>query len=355
MYDITDNRLKNLLDIAIKRGASDLHILSKTPPVLRVESRLVSVPNEQVLTPETTEHLIFGFMTPPARALLLEKKEMDFSFEYLGHRFRANVYFQKGTLAASLRLIPSQIKTLAELNLPPILEKFTKYSQGLFIVAGPTGHGKSTALASMVELINQERSEHIVTIEDPVEYQFIPKKSIISQRELGVDTLTFGKALRSVLREDPNVVLVGEMRDLETIETVLTVAETGHLVLTTLHTNSAAQTADRIVDVFPEHIQQQVRQQLASVLLGIASERLLPKTNGGLVPAMEILVANSSVRNLIREGKTHQLPNVIQTSASEGMISLDKVLAELVSRGEVALDDALAWSLDPRYFKTLLY
>jgi twitching motility protein PilT len=294
-------------------------------------------------------------MLPDQIERLRQRKEIDFSFGYQQMRFRTNVFYQKGYVSASLRLIPLSVKTIDQLGLPPILEKFTLPSQGFVIITGPTGHGKSTTLAAMIEHINSDRSEHIITIEDPIEYVFEHKKSIISQREVGSDTNSFGRALRSALREDPNVVLVGEMRDLETIEAALTLAETGHLVFTTLHTNSASQTADRIIDIFPPHQQQQVRMQLANVLLGVVSQRLLPRISGGRVLACEIMLANSAVRNTIREGKTHQLPNIIQTSASEGMISLDKVLAELVSKGEITIDDALAWSLDPKAFKMMVY
>jgi twitching motility protein PilT len=235
------------------------------------------------------------------------------------------------------------------------MEKFTTPSQGFVIVTGPTGHGKSTSLASMVDHINHRRKEHIITIEDPIEYMFKDDKSIIEQREVYSDTRSFARALRSALREDPNVILIGEMRDLETISAALTLAETGHLVYTTLHTNDAAQTADRIIDVFPPHQQQQVRQQLANVLLGVISQRLLPRSSGGRIMACEIMIANNAVRNVIREGKTHQLPNIIQTSVAEGMITLDKVLAELVSKGEVSLDDALTWATDTKSFKMKVY
>lgn len=348
-------QMKKLLEIAIKREASDLHLTVGVPPTLRVDGRLVAVPEESVLTIETAEKLVESLMTDEQIERLKLKKELDFSFGYDKTRFRTNVFYQKGNLTASLRLIPSEIKSISELGLPPVLEKFTVHSQGFVIITGPTGHGKSTSLAALIEEINKSRSEHIITIEDPIEYVFEHKKSIISQREVGSDTNSFARALRSALREDPNVILVGEMRDLESIEAALTLAETGHLVFTTLHTNSAAQTTDRIIDVFPPHQQQQVRLQLANVLLGVVSQRLLPRTPGGRIVACEIMIANSAVRNLIREGKTHQLDNIIRTSASEGMISLDKVLAELVSKGEVNIDDALAWALDPKALKMMVY
>jgi len=350
-----DPQMKKLLDFAIEKKASDLHLTVGVPPMIRIDGKLVGVPQEGALTAETVGKLIQSFMTNEQLERLKLRKEVDFSFGYQDTRFRTNTYFQKGNMAASLRLIPKQIKNLADLGLPPILEKFTMPSQGFFIITGPTGHGKSTTLAAMINQINHSRAEHIVTIEDPIEYVFEHDKSIISQREVGSDTNSFARALRSSLREDPNVVLVGEMRDLETIDAALTLAETGHLVFTTLHTNSAAQTADRIIDVFPPHQQQQVRMQVANVLLGVVSQRLLPRTAGGRMVACEIMLANSAVRSTIREGKTHQLPNIIQTSAAEGMITLDKVLAELVSKGEITIDNALAWAIDPKAFKMMVY
>lgn len=350
-----DPQMKKLLDLAIERKASDLHLTVGVPPTIRIDGKLIGAPGEAALSAEAVGKLIQSFMTQEQLERLKLRKEVDFSFGYQTTRFRTNTYFQKGNLAASLRLIPKEIKSIIDLGLPPILEKFTAPSQGFFVITGPTGHGKSTTLAAMVNHINHARSEHIVTIEDPIEYVFEHDKSIISQREVGSDTNSFARALRSALREDPNVVLVGEMRDLETIDAALTLAETGHLVFTTLHTNSAAQTADRIVDVFPPHQQQQVRMQLANVILGVVSQRLIPRTAGGRIVACEIMVANSAVRATIREGKTHQLPNIIQTSASEGMITLDKVLAELVSKGEITIDNALTWSLDPKAFKMMVY
>jgi len=355
MEEKITSSVKKYLDLAIEKKASDLHLSVSVAPTLRIDGHLIAVPSEEVLTGESCAKLVKSLMTDEQIKRIVEKKELDFSFGYKDTRFRTNAFYQKGYLQASLRLINHEIKSMTDLGLPPILEKFTVPSQGFVIITGPTGHGKSTTLASMVEHINKTRSEHIITIEDPIEYVFEHEKSIISQREIGSDTYSFSHALRSVLREDPNVVLVGEMRDLETIEAALTVAETGHLVFTTLHTNSAAQTADRIIDVFPPHQQQQVRMQLANVLLGVVSQRLIPKTNGGRIAACEIMLANSAVKNLIREGKTHQINNIIQTSASEGMISLDKVLAELVSKGDITLDDALTWALDPKSFKMMVY
>ena len=347
--------MKNLLDQAIQKKASDLHLTIGVPPMLRIDGTLMAIPNEAPLTAETVAKMVQSFMTPDQTERLKTQKEIDFSFGYQDMRFRANSYYQKGYTAASLRLIPKAIKQISELGLPPILDKFITPSQGFVIITGPTGHGKSTTLAAMINQINHTRSEHIVTIEDPIEYVFEHDKSIISQREVGSDTNSFARALRSSMREDPNVVLVGEMRDLETIEAALTLAETGHLVFTTLHTNSAAQTADRMIDVFPPHQQQQVAMQLANVLLGVVSQRLIPRAQGGRVVGCEIMVANSAVRNTIREGKTHQLTNIIQTSAAEGMISMDKVLAELVSKGEITIDNALTWAVDPKAFKMMVY
>lgn len=355
MQTTLSQSMQKLLELSIERKASDLHLTVGVPPTIRIDGQLLPVPGEPALTHETVAGLIQSFMTSEQLERLKLRKEVDFSFGYNNTRFRTNTYYQKGNLAASLRLIPKLIKNIQELGLPPIVEKFTTPSQGFFIITGPTGHGKSTTLAAMINQINRTRAEHIVTIEDPIEYVFDHDKSIISQREVGSDTNSFARGLRSSLREDPNIVLIGEMRDLETIEAALTLAETGHLVFTTLHTNSAAQTADRVIDVFPPHQQQQVRMQLANVLLGVVSQRLIPKTAGGRVAACEIMVANSAVRATIREGKTHQLPNIIQTSAAEGMITLDKVLAELVSKGEITIDNALTWALDPKGFKMMVY
>ena len=350
------DKLKSLLELAVRRKASDLHLTTGVKPTLRIDGKLIPVDDEEVLNDKMASELVTDIMTDAQEKRFKVKKELDFSFGYANKvRFRVNAFYQKGQMAAALRLIPNQIKPITELNLPPILEKFALASQGFVIVTGPTGHGKSTTLAAIIDHINKTRAEHIVTIEDPIEYVFAHNKSIVEQREVYNDTHSFARALRSALREDPNVVLVGEMRDLESIEAALTIAETGHLVFTTLHTNTAAQTADRIIDVFPPHQQQQVRQQLANVLLGVVSQRLIPKIGGGRLPAIEIMLANSAVRNVIREGKTHQLPNIIATSLSEGMINLDKVLADLVSKGEIKVDDALTWAQDPKAFKMSVY
>ena len=354
---VSEEGIKKLLDEAIEKNASDLHLLVGVPPTIRIDGRLITVSEVRDLDRKSCETYIKSILGQDNHRFEQFKKEreLDFSFGYHGMRFRVNVYFERGNIAAALRLIPSKIRTIQELGLPPILEKFTLPSQGFIVVAGPTGHGKSTTLASLIDVINKNRAASIITIEDPIEYVFQHRKSIISQREVGGDTLSFTRALRSALREDPNVVLVGEMRDLETIRAALTIAETGHLVFTTLHTNDAAQTADRIIDVFPPHQQAQIKQQLANVLLGIISQRLIPKVSGGRIVACEILIADSAVRNLIREGKTHQISSVIQTSAAEGMVGLDKVLAELVSRGEITIESALTWAQNPKTLKTMIY
>ena len=344
-----------LLDLAVAKGASDIHVVVGAHPLLRIDGRLLPVTSEPPLTLETVNKLLTEICKPDLLEKVKNKIEVDFSFEHKSARFRTNIYLQKDLPSASLRLIPSEVKPYTELGLPPIIEHFTSQSQGLVAITGPTGHGKSTTLASMIQKINLERREHIITIEDPIEYLFKNEKSLISQREVGNDTLSFANALRGALREDPNVVLIGEMRDLETIESALIMSETGHLVLTTLHTNSAAQTVDRIVSVFPSYQQQQIRSQLSSVLIGVMSQRLIPRISGGRVVAAEVMIANAAIRTLIRDNKIHQIPNVIQTSASEGMILVDKVLAELVSRGEISLEDALTWSVSPKSLKMMVY
>jgi len=338
--------IKQLLKLVVDKKASDLHLIVGMPAHIRIEGRLQPVVNEPPLTVDQAKDLIFPLLTPQRKDLFLVNKEIDFSFEFgqLG-RFRVNAYFQKGTLAAALRLIPAKIKTIEELNLPKICHELAKLKQGLVLVTGPTGHGKSATLAAIIEEINQTRAEHIITIEDPIEYVYQPKKSLISQREMHGDTHSWAVALRSVLREDPDVVLVGEMRDYETIAAALTVAETGHLVLATLHTNSASQTVDRIVDVFPEHQQAQVRMQLSSTLEAVLAQRLVPAVGSGRLPAVEILVGTSAIKTSVREGKAHLINNVIQTSAEAGMQSLEQDLARLVNAGQVELKVAQAYAL----------
>lgn len=351
----TQSGIKQFLDYSIKVGASDIHIKSDVAPTVRIDGKLKVVSGQETLSAEVSAGYIKNLLNDDQLQRLKKEREIDFSFSYDHTRFRANVFYERNNIAASLRLIPSEIKNFSQLGLPPILERFTSVNQGLVIITGPTGHGKSTTMAAMIDNINNYRTSHVITIEDPIEYTFKDKKSIISQREVGTDTRSFSNALRSSFREDPDIVMVGEMRDLETMEAALTLAETGHLVLTTLHTNSASQTVSRIADVFAPHIRPQVLSQLANVVTGVVSQRLIPKINGGRVVACEIMVANNAIRSLIREGKVHQIDNVIQTSASEGMISLDKVLAEYVNKGEISLDDALMWAIDQKSFKMMVY
>lgn len=344
-----------LLAQTVESKASDLHIAPGYSPTLRIDSvlRPLDLP---VYTAEKAHEIISSFMgSGLMEKINSSRKELDFSFSYHEYRFRTNVYFAKGELCATFRLLTNEIIDMQTLGVTPALGKMAEHSQGLIIVAGPTGHGKSTTLAALINHISEHRREHIITIEDPIEYLFDQKRSIISQREVGVDTPSFASALRSALREDPDVVLIGEMRDQETVEAALQMAETGHLVLTSLHTNSAAQTAERIIGLFPSDRQNQVRQQLADTLIGIVSQRLLPKVNGGRVMVSEVLVANPAVKSILREGKTHQLPNLIQTSAAEGMISLEKALAEQVGKGVIAVDEALRWAVDPKSLKMMIY
>jgi twitching motility protein PilT len=340
--------LVKLLKHMVANKASDLHLNVGLPPMLRVNGELFGVASESALDEKTTEALILAMLSEAQKETYLKDREIDFSYSIdTEERFRINAYWQKGTPAAALRLISSEIPTLPELNLPDSLLDFTKIRQGFVLVTGPTGHGKSTTVASLLNEINLNQNCHIVTIEDPIEYVFGKGKATLSQRELGSDTMSFGRALKSTLRQDPNVVFVGEMRDLETIQSALTIAETGHLVFSTLHTNSASQTIDRIVDVFPDEKQDQIRTQLASVITAVVSQRLLPAVDGGRVPALEILTATGAVKNVIREGKTHMIDNMIQTSAEVGMISLEKYLAQMVRKGVVSDDVALNYSIRP--------
>src|SRR6195952_2365963 len=334
-------KIEVLLEEVIKRKASDLHLQVSLPPMLRVDGSLVPVNGADVLTDEAVETLIFAILDEDQKQILLKDKEFDFSFAFgdLG-RFRVNAFHERGNLAAALRLIPNEMLTMERLGLPAITAKFAEYPRGLVLVTGPTGSGKSTSLAALIHKINNEQSKHIITIEDPIEYTHKSKKSVIVQREVHYDTYSFSAALRSSLREDPDVVLIGEMRDLETIAAAITIAETGHLVFATLHTNSAAQSIDRMVDVFPPHQQQQIRVQLSGILMGICAQRLVPGIGGGRVVASETLVVTGAVRNIIREGKAHQLDAVIQTGSDQGMQTMDRTLASLVQAGTVTYDSA---------------
>lgn len=348
-------KLEQLFNLMLERGASDLHLSVGRPPTMRIDRKLTPVPGEKVLTAETARGLIESILDESQKESLQSQLEIDLSYAFGDKaRFRVNVFHQKGFLGAAFRLIPSVIKTVEELNLPLILKEFAKEFQGLVLLVGPTGHGKSTTLAALLDLINHTRAEHIITIEDPIEYLFTPDKSIIDQRELNQDTMSFARALRSALREDGDVIMVGEMRDLDTIATTITVAETGHLVFATLHTNNAAQTMDRIIDVFPSHQQNQVRMQLASIIKAVVSQRLIPKIGGGRIAAAEVMVATPAIRNLIREGKAYQLESIIQTSAEDGMISLDNSLAHLVRSQQITLEDALMHASDPKNLSSLL-
>ncbi len=354
MYKASELELNKLLSIVLERDASDLHLMVGEPPIIRVDTQLIRLDNYQVLSNDTIADLLNVLLQPAQKTLFEQQMAIDFSYAYKDNvRFRVNAYRQKGVLAVAMRLIPNHIKTIEELGLPPMMKKFMERKQGLVLMVGPTGHGKSTALAAMINEINNTRSEHILTIEDPVEFVFTPNQSIISQRELYIDTPTFESALKEALREDINVVLVGEMRDLESISTALTVAETGHLVFATLHTNDAAQSIDRIVDVFPSGQQSQIRGQLASVLVGVISLRLMPKIGGGRVPAYEIMVANHAVRNVIRDNKIYEIPNIIHTNLDEGMVPLDKTLALLVKQGIVDFEVAQNFVQDQEYFLSL--
>lgn len=341
-------RIEVLLEEVVKKKASDLHLQVGLPPMLRVDGALMPVAGADVLTDEAVETLIFAILDEDQKQILLKDKEFDFSFAFgdLG-RFRVNAFHERGNLAAALRLISNEILTIEQLGLPPIVNKFADYPRGLVLVTGPTGSGKSTTLAAMIHKINMERSEHIITIEDPIEYTHRSKKSVIVQREVHYDTYSFSAALRSALREDPDVVLIGEMRDLETIASAITIAETGHLVFATLHTNSAAQSIDRMIDVFPPHQQPQIRSQLSNILSAIVSQRLIPQIGGGRIAAAEILIATPAVRNIIREGKTHQLEAVIQTGTEFGMQSMDKTLVNLIHNGTISYDDARMVAVDP--------
>jgi twitching motility protein PilT len=349
-----EKELEDLITTVLRENASDLHLAVGHYPTLRVQGALIPLTKKQILTPDTAKGLIFAMLTDETQKEFMKAKEKDFSFEHKGRaRFRVNIYFQRGFMGCAMRLVPVKIRSFEELALPPVLRDFARTEQGFFLVVGPTGHGKTTTLAAMIDMINRERAEHIVTIEDPIEYLFTADRSIIDQREVHTDTVDFHIALRSVFRQDINVLMLGEMRDYETIATAVTAAETGHLVLSTLHTNNAAQTIDRIIDSFPGSQQSQIRAQLSSALVGIFSQRLLPRVSGGLVPAYEILIANSAIRNLIRENRNHEIDLVVDTSSQEGMVSLNRSLIELLRKGEITMESAIQYSLNPQELRVL--
>ena len=344
-----DMRIEILLEEVVRRRASDLHLQVGLPPMIRIDGSLMPIPGTDVLDDATVSKLIFAILDDDQRQVLLRDKEFDFSFAFgtLG-RFRVNAFHERGSLAAALRLIPNEIKSIGELGMPAAVAEFANYPRGLVLVTGPTGSGKSTTLAAIVDKINSEKSAHIITIEDPIEFTHKSKKSVVVQREVHYDTYSFSAALRSSLRQDPDVVLIGEMRDLETISAAITIAETGHLVFATL------QSVDRMIDVFPPHQQPQVRAQLSNILMAICSQRLVPAIDGGRVVASEILIANSAVRNIIREGKSYQLDAVIQTGAELGMQTMDRTLAGLVQAGTVTYEEARNYAVDLGEFERII-
>ena len=347
--------LQAIIDLLLEEKASDIHFSVGTHPLIRVSGTLIPLVKKPVLTEADVDAFAKALMRKDQYERLEKREEVDFSFENTqAVRFRGNGFFQRGKKAVALRLIPNVIKTFEELNLPPILESFTQRSQGFFLCVGPVGQGKSTTLASMVNLINQNRSEHIVTIEDPIEYVYTEEKSLIDQREVGLDTLSFTSALNSAFRQDVDVILVGEMRNADTISTAVTAAETGHLVYSTLHTNDASQTINRIIDSFPGDQQDQIRVQLSSSLIAIFSQRLIPHITGGLVPAYELLINNTAVANLIRENRVHEIPSVIETGLEQGMIDMNRSLARLVQNGDITVENAFTYSVNPKGLERLI-
>lgn len=349
-----NKEIEELVTLLIREGASDLHLSVGRPPVIRVAGGLIPLVKKAPLTLADMQGLKKVFLTEVNIELLEKVKDVDFSFSMDNARFRGNAFYRQETIAIALRLIPKSIRTLPELNLPVILDMFTRKAQGFFLVVGPIGQGKTTTLATLIEMINQTRTEHIMTIEDPIEYLFESKKSVIDQREVRIDTPDFHSALTAMFRQDIDVCMVGEMRDANTISTAVTAAETGHLVFSTLHTNNAAQTIDRIIDSFPPGQQDQIRVQLASSLTGIFSQRLIPRLSGGLIPAYELLINNNAVSNLIRERRTYEVNTVIETSSQEGMIDMNRSLAELVRSGEITVESAHANSLNPKTLERMI-
>jgi len=347
--------LKELLETVLQQKASDFHISVGHPPILRIGGRLISLVRRRELTQEDSKSLAFELMTDVQQERFLANKEIDFSYNFEDKaRFRVNIFFQRGSISCALRYITDKIPTIEELSMPAITHEFIRPAQGFVLITGPSSQGKSTTLAAMIDELNHTKPVHIITIEDPIEYVFKDDRALIDQRELGHDTMSFSKALKSTFRQDPDVIMVGEMRDSETISTAITAAETGHLVFATLHTNSASQSVHRIVDSFPGEQQDQIRAQLSGSLVGIISQRLVPRINGGLIPACEIMLNTPAVSNLIRENKVHELPMVIETSSEIGMISLNRYLADLVRAKEIAMDVAQNYSLNPMELRSLV-
>ena len=336
-------KIETLLEECIRRRASDLHLQVGVQPVLRIDGQLVRIADTQPLTGPQIEELVYATLSESQKEVLMKNKDKEFDYSFaFGDvaRFRANAFRELGNLAVAFRLIPTKIPDIESLGMPQVVTTFANYPRGLVLVTGPTGSGKSTTLAALIDKINKEKAVHIITIEDPVEFTHKSQKAVIAQREVHYDTLSFSAALRSAMREDPDVILVGEMRDLETISSALTLAETGHLVFGTLHTNSAASSITRIIDVFPAHQQAQIRTQLAGVLGAICAQRLVPAIGGGRIAATEIMISNSAIKNLIREGKPHQIDTVIQTGADVGMQTMDKELVRLMKAGRISYDHA---------------
>ncbi len=350
-----EKELHDLIDIVISEGGSDLHFSVGVHPMIRIAGSLVPLIKKPILAPEDVQGFLKVLTTQEQQQAFFANRELDFSYQYKdGVRFRGNSFFQRSSISIALRHIPNVIRTFTDLNLPPILESFAQRPQGFFLCVGPVGQGKSTTLAAMINLINETRSEHIVTIEDPIEYIYEQKKSLIDQREVRLDTEDFPTALHSAFRQDVDVILVGEMRGSETIGTAVTAAETGHLVFSTLHTNNAAQTIDRIIDTFPAGQQDQIRVQLASSLAGIFSQRLIPRISGGLIPTYELLINNSAVANLIRERRTHEIQTVIETGLEHGMLDMNRSLVDLVQKGEITVENAFSHSTDPKGLERLM-
>jgi len=347
--------IQELFQITIDKNASDLHLIPDYYPTIRINNRLFPLRTYSLITSELSEKMINELLTTEQKKILAENKEIDFGYAFNKDRFRANIYTAKNKLAASFRLIPSIIKTVDELKLPAIFHTFAKYNQGLVLITGPAGEGKSTSLAAIINEVNLTSDKHILTVEDPIEFVYPQAKSIISQRELYQDTLSWTAALKSSMREDPNVILIGEMRDFDTVQAAITLAETGHLVFSTLHTSSASETIDRIIDIFPSHQQNQIKGQLATALKAVVAQRLLPTAdNNARVAAVEILISNPAVSSIIREGKSFLLENVLTTSEVEGMISFEKYLLQLIKSGTITKETAFEFAIRPRQLQKMM-